>query len=263
MKLFRWIFALMLLSSTPAVYAQNENCCPDFCDPCSWFSDCDFSVYTEYLYWEVCRSDLINDDEYVNPDWDHGFRLGGRLSCDCWDLGLRYTYFVTDDEKDDEDYDIDYDVVDIELGYSFCADCVRASFRPFAGVKLAWIDEDHDDDDNKYRGYGLYFGGSSQWHLCDYEFCNNVTTISIIARGSYGILRSTFERNDNDKECLFVPYLDAFIGLNFSFCDLYCLNGDLSIGYEAQHWDWVETDSSRDTASLGLGGLVLHLGLGF
>ncbi len=88
-----------------------------FEDCCGWFAD------IEFLYWKPCQEgisygsvyslrvtdsfgfdsfDLMGclDGTVKNPkfEWDAGFRvgIGYRLPCDCWEVGLRFTHYRTD-----------------------------------------------------------------------------------------------------------------------------------------------------------------------
>lgn len=270
MKIIKWIFALALLCNVQMASAQVI-CNPrDMC-----FSDLKFDLHADYLYWKVCRGDLNYDDccdaKYINPDYDSGFRLGGRAYYECLDLGIRYTYYYNSKSKKGGKYWIDYDVVDIELGYTLCWDCKDLSIRPFLGAKLAWIDEKYDepksseDDKIDFKGYGLYIGSEGHLALCN--VCDQ--TLSLVARGCLGILDGRFKvdrkhASDFKKDCLYIPYLEAFAGLEFGLCSYCDVDADLMIGYEVQQWgDFREFDTRDDLESLGLGGLVVHLNLSF
>lgn len=295
MKFLKWTIALALLCNVQMGFAQNRNAC-DPCDPCATsnscslcdidFCDVEYSVYADFLYWKVSKGDLNmgQDDgkeEYFNPDYDCGYRLGAVARYNNWDLGVRYTSYWTDDKKSkgssgDAKFDFDYDVVDIELGYSCCLDCANATIRPFAGAKLAWIDDDFDKSDKDgsdtkidFRGYGLYLGASGRWDLCSFDVCDRSIPIALVGRASTGILDAEFDQDvedgggDRKEECLFVPVHDAYLALDLTFCDLCGIDANLQLGYEVQYWGWREYNDDEDITHLGLGGLVLRFGASF
>lgn len=282
MKHFSWIIGLLLLCSTQVSYAQNCNTCDPCMTECSLcdINCCDMSYdfYVDYLYWKVNRADLNFDEEptnFIDPDFDHGFRVGGNLRCDCWNFGVRYTYYQTDESKDDNDYDLKFRTLDVEGGYTFHICGTPMDLTPFAGVKFAWIDEDREIDDNDidldFYGVGLYLGLGSKWSLCNWNACNCCIPISLVARASTGIMDGEFDADSDDDcdgdrkdECLFVPVHEMYIGLDFRFCDLVCdTDVNLQIGYEAQYWGYREFSSNDDISNLGLGGLVVRLGATF
>lgn len=288
MKPFQWMMALALLCSTQVAVANCGNVC-DPCDSC----DMSYSVYADYIYWKLGRSDLVRDefDLHFCPDYNSGFRVGGAVSCDCWDAGIRYTWFHFNDKKNflgetvtagvdgtyHSHYDFDLNRVDIELGYNWRLDCCDVNFRPFAGAILLWVDDKFTayapttqlfDDKVDYKGYGLYLGTEAEWmitNMCD-------TDVSLVTRGAIGILDGRFkvrfgetEEGDHSHDCIFNPYLEAFAGLKFAMGDICgCYSPELMIGYEVQSYgSWREFDSFDDLASLGLGGLVVRAGLSF
>ncbi|NGX43301.1 MAG: hypothetical protein K940chlam7_01596 [Chlamydiae bacterium] len=268
MKVIKWLICLTVLCQMSMAFARDYNaCCP--CDPCdSCFSNFDYSFYADFLYWKPSRTELIKDTdgstEYLDPDYDVGYRLGARLHCNKGDLGIRYTSFESDDKSGDAKLGLDYDVVDIEARYALDFDCNKFILRPFMGVKLAWIDEVVDNDDNDkghqdFEGYGIYLGTEA-----NYLICNN---LSLIGRGSFGILYSKFAVSKSDEnrhdERLYTPVLDGFIGFNYDFCEVYCTTPSVQIGYEVQHWGWREYSSDSDIANLGLGGLTFRVNLDF
>ena len=268
MKVFKWIASIALLCNTLPGFALN------ICDPCDPCNDMTYSVHADFLWWKVQRGALNisnSDAKYVNPDYHAGFRLGGRVHCDRWDLGVQWTSFDHDDSKDGEDYDVDYDVVDIEAGYTCCFDrCPGLSFRPFTGVKLAWIDEEFEEDEQEgdFKGYGLYIGAEGKLHLCDWEVCDRCIPISLIARASTGILDGEFKVEDDDDdrgdECLYVPVHELYLGLDFKFCDFWCGDADFQIGYEVQSWgSFRQMNSDDDQVNFGIGGLVARFGMTF
>ena len=281
MKWIKWLIGLGLVCNvSPAAADESNNggfcgCCPE---------DMNYSLYVDYLYWQVCRQDLDigggSREHYLTPDYDHAFRVGGGVSCDCWDLQLRYTYFDTEQRSGHETeawgYDLDLDMLDIELGYTLALECADFCFRPFAGAKLAWVDERFARTDIttswqtiEFEGYGLYLGANGRWGWCCSEICGTSTSIGFVFRGSIGVLEGEFD-NDTDsnqrgKECLLVPIAELFVGLEFGLCDIGCMESvTLTVGYEVQSWfGWREIGDDDDMGSLGFGGSVFRVAANF
>lgn len=275
---------LALLFGAPAVYADDccEPCneceldpCDLLCNPCD-INLCDYcySGYVDFLYWKVNRSDLDYESapvHYVCPDYEWGYRFGGRGYCGRLDLGFVYTTFNNDKSKDvesgDVKYKLDYELLDLQVGYSFPLDCKcsTAMFRLFAGAKLAWIDEKfnrHDDSDFnaklEYFGYGLHLGVQAEWLLCK--------KLSFVTRASYAVLDGELEADVDDgsdernDECLYVSEYNAFVGLDYDVCDYFCFDMTMQVGYEVTLYNGLRHFDDRDTLSnLGLGGLVIRL----
>lgn len=282
MKWIKWIIGLGLICN--ASLASAEECKTDK-SSCGCDSGFGYSFYADYLYWKVCRSDLDvgSPDHYVNPDYDHAFRVGGGISCDCWDLQIRYTSFETSDHLthngSTRTYDIDMDVVDIEIGYRMGFECADINLRPFIGAKLAWIDElwfgpsNSPHHSTEYDGYGLYLGAEGKWLVCCYEMCDSCIPISLVFRGSAAILDGEFDysasiNDPRENECLFSGVFELFVGLEFAYCDMGCMecidSVALTVGYEAQVWSgWREIDSEDDIGSLGFAGAVVRFAVNF
>ncbi len=298
MRFSKWILGAALLFSVQIVTAQSRQVACNSCDPCAVSNLCDlcnidfceveYDFYVDALYWEVCKSDhQIGEDnsgkqKYLNPDYDWGYRIGGIARWNSWDLGFRYTSFCTKDSKssadssppDKEKFEFDYDVFDIEFGYTCCLPCGPMSFRPFLGVKMAWIDDDFESDSARnfsvgeakidFEGYGLYIGASARCDLFSYCVCDRNIPIALVARAGTGIIRGEFEQDvsggDKDRRCIYVPEHDLYVGLDFTFCDLCGWDAFFRIGYETQYWGWLEYGEDDDTAHIGFGGLVLRFG---
>ncbi|MCH9627780.1 MAG: hypothetical protein S4CHLAM2_14240 [Chlamydiales bacterium] len=99
---------LFLLAVVPSLLCA-ETCQYYEGDPCQ--TDCDnafgFSVYGEWLYWNVRRNNLdyampFNDAppvtsfgkvSRISPQYENGFRVGLQKSFDCNDIEVRYTYY--------------------------------------------------------------------------------------------------------------------------------------------------------------------------
>jgi len=298
MKFSKWILGAALLFSTQAASVQGKNAC-DPCDPCAVKNPCDlceidfcdlkYDFYVDALYWEVCKGDLNvgrnhhDHQEYLSPEFSWGYRLGGAASWRNWDLGFRWTSL---NNKTSSEYaylrherakfHFNYRVLDVELGYTCCMDCGPFSFRPFVGGKFAWI-KDHFDKESggeansriKNKSEGLYIGSSAKWELCKYTTCDRTIPISLVARASAGVLRSKFTQEvedgngDIDKEHIYMPYNDVYVGLDFAFCDMCGWDAFFQVGYEAQHFGWRQYNHREHTTDLGLGGLVLRFGADF
>ncbi len=293
MNFFKHLALLTLILS--AQFAHSDSCDP--CDPCASTAECNlcdfnpcdvkFSVYGDFLYWEVCVGDLIFEDDdsittYQNPGHDSGFRIGAVASWNNWDLGLRYTSLDVNHDKDFDDegsakFKFDSDIFDIELAYRCCLGCEGFSLTPFVGTKLAWIDQSYDktdDGDDKYTldfsGFGLYTGFSTRWELCNFNGCGKHIPVALVTRASTGILRSTLKGTEGDedpevkKELDFIiPVHEAFVGFDFTFCNQSCFDANLQLGYEIQYWGWHEDSSTSDITHLGMNGLVVRLGASF
>jgi len=182
------LVTLVALMMTQSMMADEcEPCCESnefldcLCDPCSGWS---FDV--DWLWWKVRRSGLDYaivgkeqaDTDYlpvgkmhcIEPDRDSGFRIGVFKGCDCWDFGLRYTHFKTDESAklnrpsdldifitrshsggdfNDEGlvdlatskYELELGVLDFEAGYRVDFECANGYVRPFSGVKFSCIDQ--------------------------------------------------------------------------------------------------------------------------
>ena len=286
MKFSKWILGAALLFSAQIASVQGAGSC-DSCDPCKTCSPCDlcdvdfcdmeFCGYADFLYWQVCRSDLdyeSDDDRFLEPGYDAGWRIGAVAHYQCWDFGLRYTSFCTSDSRSGNHYDFDFRNFDVEVGYTCHLDCINGHLRPFAGAKFVWVDEELDIDDEEdkldYRGYGLYLGLEGRYQLCEFCACDKEIPVAFVARASTGILHSKFDHRAkfHNDECLYVAAHELYAGLDFAFNDMCgCWNTYMQIGYEVQkfgEWRYNEDDGDDlSIASLGFGGLVVRFGACF
>jgi len=304
MKLFKKIISTALLCATATLAAQN--CCPsqNDCNPCcDWFGDCAFSVFADYLYWDVCRSqnDLYKINQVPVSDsatminlptkYQSGYRVGGSIQMDCWNFLIRYASLDSSkrrsfpDEVDISD-EFDYSVVDIDFGRTIYFNNCCAILTPFVGVKLGWIDETLVANvisdfqvataKNNLSAYGVTLGANFEWIICD-----GCISTSFVTRGALSVLRGSFHvaQYDNvgfepgngffDDACAinFVP--EIYVGLDFGLfdCDCFCLNAQ--IGYEAQVWNSylflqpANFIENRASGTLGLNGLVARFEIGF
>ena len=181
------LLVLTLLSMTAGLQARDmyynsydpcvvNDCCPNFC--CDLGGE--FTVYGDYLYWRARRCELdyaipydgnnyIGDVNHICPEYDNGFRVGGRYRFGDMDVEGKYTRYysssrdsVTDatntnlagTRRIDEfgpvsqgsialayaDWDVHYDGVDALLGYDMnVGNCF--DFRLFGGFKYLSIEQ--------------------------------------------------------------------------------------------------------------------------
>ncbi len=288
MKRFMMAAGLALSMCTAALSAADSITAKDDThsdyDDCSW-DNWDFDVYGEYLYWRLSRSDLDPVlGFYINPDYDSGFRAGLRGGKDQWDIGVCFTSYNTskhltlfDEDAGEElrhQVDFDYQVLDLEAGYTCDFQCGRGQFRPYFGVKIAWIEDRFrhitsgqltDDELINFTGVGLYLGAETRYNLC--ECC---VPIALVVSGDIAVLDGIFTQERFDsiplwEEKLFVPAFDLFIGLEFDFGTVFCCTDfNLGIGYEVQSWQgWRRYGDVDELADFGLGGLVVKAGFAF
>lgn len=288
MKFSKWILAAaMALSAHTASVQAKDACSPcvveNTCDLCDIsFCDVQYSGYVDALYWNVCKGDMWTEFDggkvqYLEPEYNWGYRLGGIAHWRNWDLGLRWTSYKNDSSHDGFGFDLHYHVLDLELGYNCCMDCGPFAFRPFVGGKFAWIKDTFSDNDDftsriKNDAQGLYIGSSARWQLCNYQMCDKNIPIALVARASGGVMHSEFSQDirggevdeDIGAHCIYNLYYDVYLALDFSYCGFCGTDLFFQIGYEAQSWDWVEYDSrGDDNVKFGLGGLVLRFGAEF
>lgn len=187
---------------------KRECCAPQFdecCDEC-W----GFTVFGDLLYWTVCQDmhyatsvvDGATTNQYLDYDWDLGFRLGLEFDvpCSCWEGRLVWTHFSTDvddsiavaasvtpnisistADSTTTSVDFEYDTIDFVLAFPCClCDCVE--FKPFGGVRGLWLDIDTREINtgiaypvagdgasrsHSYEAVGLYGGFDWKTNICD------------------------------------------------------------------------------------------------
>ncbi|MCH9625648.1 MAG: hypothetical protein S4CHLAM123_08250 [Chlamydiales bacterium] len=283
---------ILLLTACFAALTSSINAAGP-CNPCC--DDLEYSIYADYLYWNVgtdFTSISVGTVESItrnfNPDYNSGYRIGGNIRSNCWDLGLRYTDFNTKQKKNffeliQNSYDLDYQIVDLDLGYIYGSCCKNTYLRPFIGAKFAWIDEKRStlnlgsgglsNSDIKMCGYGLSFGAEGHWSFLE---CG-CFPLALYFRGDFAIINATIDRSHQRLEAGAITADDLFndlhsyqtgheiaVGLEIGYTGFCCVNPSLMIGYEIQGWDWwKDTVSDQATQSLGLGGLVARLKLNF
>lgn len=185
-------------------WGQNYSNCNNCCE----WSCCDgkFVVGADWLYWKTEQDCAVGtivkfeefDNEFEgiavkgdvktwNQKYDNGFRVyaGYELPCDCWDIGVAYTYmptnakirsfesddpfsslgdvFVTDitdlqaialEREELQEFDFfsakwnnNINWIDVDLGRTICL-CECFKFRPHAGFRAAWMDQ-------KFRSFAV------------------------------------------------------------------------------------------------------------
>lgn len=183
------ILALSLISST-AIAAQekqasaNDCCSPSPCvttyDPCCYppayyglDCSCGFTVDVDFLWWLVRETNLpfageakvvsrnstipgvldiavIDDLNFLDSEWDPGFRvgLGWLTGCNCWDLYASWTYFLNKSSN--------------SLNTSF------AGFQPVlgeSGVVSPWFDVNAQNASPASGFIPLFEKVSAKWRL--------------------------------------------------------------------------------------------------
>jgi len=293
------LFCLVHLSHLQGIVCSCDPCIEGNPYPQCTQSCCNlaFDVYADALYWKYSRTDLeaiiefepATEYVFVNHDFKWGYRVGGKICCDNWGLGARYTHFddkkrkarETEEISFDICHDIELKVVDIELGYFCCIPCCNLAIRPLAGAKLAWVDDDFDKFESEQmnrgkmdvRGYGPYVGLATRWEVCSCSPCNSDFSIGLIARATAAILHSKFEIEISEdssfnsivpNEYLYVPVQELFLALDFSCRNLCGMDAFFQVGYEVQSWQsWRQWFDIDDTVVWGVGGLVMRFGFGF
>lgn len=240
-------------------------------------------IYADYLYWKVCRTDLdytneSGDTYFIDPHFDSGWRIGGLVQKCRLNLEARYTSFNTSETDNTIFFSSDWDIVDITAGYTLLENTDFALLRPFAGAKLAWISEkknvDSTNDKLSFNGYGLSAGLEGRFLLYEGRVCQKSFPLCIVGRGCISVLDSTFRQTLFDetaapqtrrfhKQCVYVPVLEIFAGLDIGGLECYRLTPHLLVGYEVQSWLSKKFAGSSQTAFLGIGGLTVRFALCF
>lgn len=284
-KLAIFTLGLALLCGANGVNAQP--CCLDYDYPAELlYCGLHFPVYGDYLYWKVGRSDLsytddLNNVYYLNPRYQSGWRAGFRAAQGNMDIGARYTsYFFSETiypggdnfpENAHISYETDWQIADFEAGYTFCFDCCRLFLRPFAGVKLAWLDEtlakqleNFRQVELSFKGCGLYTGFEAHLPIQELNICCFCLPVALKSRLSAAVLNTRFRRDRCfHEDCFYSPVLEALAGLEFGGCKFWGVTPYILIGYEAQNWLTKGFFSIEETASLSIGGLVARLTLDY
>ena len=139
MKFYRWLTISMVLCCTQIMWAQNcdqcysgDACNSYSCESCCFDTGMQYSLYVDYLYWKPFRSGILRTfdgedlggDLFLDPSYTSGYRVGGRMYCNCVDLDVRYTSFdsISKDSSitfpegpalSTVKYDVDFQALDI------------------------------------------------------------------------------------------------------------------------------------------------------
>jgi len=276
MKLLTKILSGAFLSAMVTLSAQN--CCPPQtdCNPCcDWFSDCEFSVFGEYLYWDVCRSSgqlasvtTTSATDFAllhfGSNYQSGYRVGGSLQASCWNFLVRYTSIDSTKSlvqpQAAGEYSLregfDYSVVDIQLGREIYLRGLCGSLTPFIGLKFGWIDETMQIEEvaaavttatvkNDLSSYGVSLGANFYWQI--WKEC---IPVAFIARGSVALLKGRFQTPDAERfvdgvlnetmtsfnRCTMNFVPNLYVGLDFDLFCCDCFNVNAQLGYEAEIW---------------------------
>lgn len=168
-QLIALVFGMTLGAECGCGY-QNTSCCESR----------DWGIHVDYTYWKarVCDTDFaipfdgtnaIGDVRKIDPDYEHGFRIGFDKTCGPWSYGADYTYYRSDARGEllsptvgdiagtrivpaysalvqgtidtaRADWSMDYDTVDLLVGYHALR-CGCFDAKVFGGIKLAYIDQ--------------------------------------------------------------------------------------------------------------------------
>lgn len=220
----------------------------------------------------------------IDFGWSWGIRVGGgkNIAFDQWDLYASFIYFrnhVSGKSRGGLNstliplkgsvitqagvgfaksvYDLDFYNIDVELGRHYYVS-EKLSFRPFIGLKNAWIDQFQDvrytggslgnnsahiDDECEYWGIGLRTGVNSKWHLLDGWYIGGLLSGAVL----YGffdiehrekVTPSPRDRiNLEDNKHRFAPMMQWRLGLGygtyFNQKEYYL---DIGAYYEGMYW---------------------------
>lgn len=220
----------------------------------------------------------------INFGWSWGFRAGcgKNITFDQWDLFAYFTLYrnhVSGSARSGQEsiliplrgsvitqlgvssaksnYSLDLYNIDLELGRHYYVS-EKLSFRPFIGVKNAWIDQHqeirytggalnrnsaHVNDYCEYWGIGARTGVNSKWHLFDGWYLKGMLSGTVL----YGffdiehkekVTPSQVDRVEiDDNKHRFVPMVQWHFGIGwgtyFNQKENYL---DLGIAYEGMYW---------------------------
>lgn len=231
--------------------------------------------------------------------WEPGVRVGlGWNGCDCMDIRGVYTWFYSKDHHqaktsfnfsldglmnlfssqngtvfpEDLNRTFNYNVADLEFGktFQFCA----FTFRPYAGVRAAWIDEKHraiisglsetftlppvEVDEpisvsfgDKMWGVGPRIGFDSAWgNLYGFDVLANASFSAVYGRNKHEIKVTVINASSNDvtidenitdvtvhnNSYRLIPTFQMFIGLGWSTCFAPNYNMRIKAGWETNYW---------------------------
>lgn len=212
---------------------------------------CAFEAHFDVLYWKPCTSayqwgKLNNQQLYVTPDYDWGFRLGGK--CRQWELS--WTYFHTEDSNAEINPNLQIYVPGLTTAdagkartlFTYNKVNLRGSCSIFyAGVRWAKIRRTNalSSTTGTVNERALFQGGGFELGLsASYCICNNLRVKGSL--GSFAIIgeqESTYTFNDLKNR---IPAkADCVYGIDFQIalasewpCGCISLFGE--IGYEME-----------------------------
>ncbi|MBI3211213.1 MAG: MOMP family protein [Simkania negevensis] len=263
---------------------------------------------TEFGYTDSKPAGVLpieGDTKCHDFEWNWGFRLGAGYNTehDGWDVRANYTRFNTGDSESSNpganaavvplrgaarivqpavanglfvtcqsaksEFDFDYQTVDVELGRAFFIS-KQLSFRPFAGLKSAWVEQNQHvrytggspvalpgtafsglgldlntvevKDDNDFWGMGPRLGFNTTWSLgCGFSLVGNIDGALLV--GLFDVVhKEDFSISDNkiklkSKQHSLVPMVDYKLGVRY---DKYFNDNKqhigVGLGFEAQYW---------------------------
>jgi len=299
MKRLKQLMSVALLCVTASLSAQN--CCPPQtdCNPCcDWFSDCEFSVFGEYLYWDVCRNSRtiavqatggLNTRNFnFASKYESGYRVGGSFSSSCWNLCVRYASLNVTKSTEGligTQADImqlytdkfDYQSLDIQVGREICFNKGCGTLTPFIGFRAGWIDESlngYSDGvlrllaPNSLNAYGVSLGANFDWKI--WTTC---IPVSFVTRGTIALLKGSNGAGEHlsydtagvltlidhqMKTCNLMFVPDIYVGFEFDLFCCDCFWANAQIGYEAQLWASYLFAGATPNFTRGLGNLSLN-----
>lgn len=220
----------------------------------------------------------------INFSWNWGIRVGfgKNIAFDQWDIFGHFTFYrnhVSGSARAGQEsiliplrgsvitqlgvssaksnYSLDFYNIDLELGRHYYVS-EKLSFRPFVGVKNAWIDQHqvvrytggslsqnsaHVNDSCEYWGIGARTGVNSKWHLLDGWYLKGMLSGAVL----YGFFdiehreKVTPSKQDriklDDNKHRFAPMVQWRFGIGwgtyFNCKENYL---DLGVDYEGMYW---------------------------
>jgi hypothetical protein len=269
-------FALGLLLLCLPCQTEAQPFCYEYADPGDYlYCGLRFTPYADYLYWQMCRSDLDFTDSsnnvfFLNPDYQSGWRVGFTAAQGRWDAGARYTSICFTEtafsNETQATFSADWEIADFEAGYAISLECDSILLRPFAGAKLAWLNESFERGTqesnlrkNNFNGCGPYAGIEAGYFLCEFNLCNFCIPAALKGKADIAILNSRSRKDECPRhDCFYAPVFEAQAALEFGGRKCSGVIPYALIGYEVQSW-LAKGFAPNQTANLGIGGLVVRL----
>ena len=277
--------------------ARAEQTIPDVCYyPRAGFQapNGHFYVTAEWLYWRTRQEGMeFATAKTVKFDFQSGFRvgLGVHLPSDHWDIYVNYTRFNPDGSErahgsfyplflfqgagvqgpavagGHAHWDIEFQNVDVEIGRAFYI-AKTLVFRPFFGLKGAWIDQDarmryeggfipagqtfRTHFENDFKGAGPLLGIESNWLIgAGFSLFGNIAASLVI--GHFDMTQEQYQLDEakvvdlNSDFNLVSPALQMAAGLvwdrNFNKERWHV---GLCAGFETQFW-WDQNQTEQFT----------------